>query len=64
MSAATAQLLEEFENLPLADKKEFSCIVLSKTAHFDYEELGDDELMSAASMVASLLDGEEDASSR
>ncbi len=64
MSTATAHLLEEFENLPPEDQREFSSIVLKKTALFDYDAPQDEELMSAASMMASFLDEEEDAAER
>ncbi len=64
MSTATAHLLQEFENLPPEDQREFSSIVLKKTARFDYEAPQDEEMISAASIMATFLDEEEDAAER
>ena len=61
MSTATAQLLEEFERLPIEAKREFSDAILHRTAHFDYDAPSDDELTSAAREVFGMLDREEDA---
>ena len=66
MSTATAQLLEEFEKLPLDAQREFSDAILHRTAHFDYDAPSDEELTVAARGVFAMLDREEggDAASR
>jgi hypothetical protein len=66
MSTVTAQLLEEFERLPIDAQREFSDAILHRTAHFDYDSPSDEELTAAARGVFTMLDREEeaDASSR
>ena len=66
MSTITAKLLEEFERLPIDAQKEFSDVILHRTARFDYDAPSDEELTAAAREVFTLLDREEeaDASSR
>ena len=66
MSIITAQLLEEFERLPIDAQKEFSDVILHRSAHFDYDAPSDEELTAVAREVFTMLDREEgeDASSR
>lgn len=61
MSTITAQLLEQFEKLPLEAQKEFSDAILHRTAHFDYNAPSDEELTAAAREVFGMLDREEEA---
>ncbi len=61
MSTETAQLLQEFEKLPLDQQKMFSDVVLHRTAHFDYDAPSDEELTAAAGEIFSMLDREEEA---
>ena len=66
MSTITAQLLEEFERLPIEAQREFSDAILHRTAHLDYDAPSAEELTAAAREVFAMLDREEeaDASSR
>jgi len=66
MSTIKAQLLEEFERHPIDAQREFSDVILHRTAHFDYDAPSDEELTGAAREVFAMLDHEEeaDASSR
>ena len=60
MSTVIAQLLEEFEKLPLDAQREFSAAILHRTAHFDYDAPSDEELTAAAREVFAMLDREEE----
>jgi hypothetical protein len=60
MSAATAHLLQEFEKLPLDQQREFSDVILHRTAQFDYDAPSDEKLTVAAREVFAMLDREED----
>ena len=60
MSTLTAQLLEQFEQLPADDQREFSRAILHRTAHLDYDAPSDDELTVAAREMFAMLDHEED----
>ena len=61
MSTLTAQLLEEFERLPIDAQREFSDAILHRAAHFDYDAPSDEELTGAAREVFAMLDREEEA---
>ncbi len=58
MSTATAHLLEEFERLSPGEQREFSRVILHRTAQLDYTASTGDELPAAASVFA-LHDKEE-----
>ncbi len=60
MSTETAHLLQEFEKLPVDQQREFSNVILRRTAHFDYDAPSDEELTAAAREVFAMLDREED----
>ena len=64
MSTATAQLLEEFERLSPGEQREFSRVILHRTAKLDYAAPTDEELTAAAASVFALHDKEEDAPPR
>ena len=64
MSAATAQLLEQFERLSAEEQREFSSVILQRTSQLDYGDISDDELTASARRMFALLDEEEDAASR
>ncbi len=64
MSTATAHLLEEFERLSPGEQREFSRVILHRTAQLDYAAPTDEELTAAAASVFALHDKEEDAPSR
>jgi len=59
MSTETANLLKQFDELPLQEQKELSDAILKRTAKFDYEEPSDEELTAAAGRVFEMLDREE-----
>ena len=59
MSTETANLLKQFDELPLQEQKELSNAILKRTAKFDYEEPLDEELTAAAGRVFEMLDREE-----
>jgi hypothetical protein len=58
MSTATAHLLEAFEQLSPGQQREFSRVILHRTAQLDYAAPADDELTAVASVFA-LCDKEE-----
>jgi hypothetical protein len=64
MSTATAHLLEEFEPLSPVEQREFSSVILHRTAQLDYAAPTDDELTAAAASVFALHDKEEDVPAR
>jgi hypothetical protein len=64
MSTATAHSLEEFERLSPGEQREFSRVILHRTAQLDYAAPTDDELTAAAASVFALHDKEEDAPAR
>ena len=64
MSTATAHLLEEFERLAPDEQREFSAVIVHRTAQFDYGDISDEELTVSASRMFALLDEEEDAQAR
>ena len=53
-----ARLLEEFERLPHDAQREFSDVILHRTAHFDYDDPSDEELTVAARAMFAVLDRE------
>jgi hypothetical protein len=61
MSTATADLLKEFDKLPVDAQREVSDAILHRTAQFDYDAPSDDELTAAAREVFAILDREEEA---
>ena len=60
MSTETTQLLQQFDKLPLQERKELSDAILHRAAQFDYEAPSDGELTAAAAQVFTMLDREED----
>lgn len=58
MSAATAHLLSEFDRLSPEEQREFSAILLRRTAQIDYGDITDEELTASAARVFEMLDGE------
>jgi hypothetical protein len=64
MSSATAQLLSEFDRLSPEEQREFSAILLRRTAQIDYGDITDEELTASAARVFEMLDGEEDGKTR
>jgi len=60
MSTATAQLLEQFEKLPIDEQREFSSAILQRVAHFEYDSPSDDELTTSAAAIFAMLDLEEE----
>jgi len=60
MSTATANLLQEFEKLPLDQQREFSQAILHRAAQFDYDAPSDEELTTAAREIFAMLDREEE----
>ena len=60
MSTETAQLLQQFDKLPLQERKELTDAILRRAAQFDYEAPSDEELTAAAAQVFTMLDREED----
>jgi hypothetical protein len=61
MSTATAHLLSEFDRLSPEEQREFSAILLRRTAQIDYGDITDEELTASAARVFEMLDAEEDA---
>jgi hypothetical protein len=61
MSAATAQLLEEFDRLPADEQREFSSVIVRRAAMLDYGDVTDEELTASAARMFAMLDAEEDA---
>ena len=61
MSSATAHLLSEFERLSPDEQREFSAIIVRRSAQIDYGEISDEELTASAASVFAILDAEEDA---
>jgi len=51
-------LLEEFEQLSPGEQKEFSRVILHRTAQLDYAAPTDEELTAAAASVFALHDKE------
>ncbi|MFN2507555.1 MAG: hypothetical protein ABR589_02145 [Chthoniobacterales bacterium] len=64
MSTATAQLIAEFERLSPEDQREFSAIIVRRTAQIDYGDVTTEELTASAAEVFAILDAEEDAQTR
>lgn len=64
MSTATEHLLSEFDRLSPEEKREFSTIVLRRTADIDFGDVTDEELMASAATVFAMLDAEEDGKAR
>lgn len=64
MSTATAHLLSEFDRLWPEEKREFSAIVLRRSADIDFGDITDQQLTAAAAPVSAMLDAEEDAKAR
>lgn len=64
MSTTTAQLLEEFDRLPPEEQREFSAVIVHRTAQFDYGDITDEELTASAARIFAMLDEEEDAQAR
>ena len=64
MSTATTHLLEEFDRLPPEDQREFSAVIVQRTAYLDHGEISDEELTASAARVFAMLDEEEDAQAR
>lgn len=64
VSTATAHLLSEFDRLSPDEQREFSTIVLRRTARLDYGDISDEELTASAATVFAMLDAEEDAQTR
>ena len=64
MSTTTAHLLEEFDRLPPEEQREFSAVIVHRTAQFDYGDVTDEELTASAARIFSILDEEEDAPAR
>jgi hypothetical protein len=65
MSTATAQLLAEFERLSPDEQREFSTIIVRRTALLDdYGDVTDEELTASAGRIFAMLDEEEDAQTR
>lgn len=54
-------LLDEFERLSPSEQREFSAVIVHRTAQLDYGEVFDEELTISAARVFALLDEEEDA---
>jgi hypothetical protein len=59
MSNAAAELLKQFERLPVEAQREFSAAILRRSAHFDCGIPTEAELTTAAQAVFSMLDREE-----
>jgi hypothetical protein len=55
MSTATAHLLSEFDRLSPEEKREFSAIVLRRTADIDFGDVTDEELIASAATVFATL---------
>lgn len=64
MSTATAHLLSEFERLSPEEQREFSAILLRRTAQIDYGDITDEELTASAGRIFEMLDAEENAKAR
>ena len=64
MSTSTAHLIEEFERLSLDEQREFSAIIVRRSAQLDYGDITDEELTVSAGRVFAMLDEEEDAKAR
>ena len=64
MSTSTAHLIEEFDRLSPDEQREFSAIIVRRSAHLDYGEITDEELTVSAGRVFAMLDEEEDAQAR
>jgi hypothetical protein len=56
MSAAAAHLLSEFDRLSPEEQREFSDIVLRRTADIDFGDITDEELTASATTVFAMLD--------
>jgi hypothetical protein len=59
MSTATAHLLSEFDRLSPEEQREFSAILLRRTAQIDDGDITDEELTASAARVFEILDAEE-----
>ena len=57
-------LLSEFDRLSPEEQREFSAILLRRTAQIDYGDITDEELTASAARVFEMLDAEEDAKAR
>jgi hypothetical protein len=64
MSTATAHLLSEFDRLSPEEQREFSAILLRRTAQIDYGDITDEELTASTARVFEMLDAEEDGKAR
>ncbi len=64
MSTSTAHLLEEFERLSPDEQREFSAVIVHRTAQLEYGDITDEELTASAARVFAMLDEEEDAKAR
>lgn len=59
MSSATAQLLAQYETLPVSEKQEFVNALLRRMPPLDSGVLEDEELAVAGDQIAAMLDKEE-----
>ena len=64
MGTGTAHLLSEFDRLPPEEQREFSAIIIRRTAQIDYGDITDEEMTASAAEVFAMLDAEEDAQAR
>lgn len=64
MGTGTAHLLSEFDRLPPDEQREFSAIIIRRTAQVDYGDVADLEMTASAAAVFAMLDAEEDAQAR
>jgi hypothetical protein len=64
MGTGTAHLLSEFDRLPPDEQREFSAIIIRRTAQIDYGDITDEEMTASAAKVFAMLDAEEDAHAR
>lgn len=59
MSASAKNLLESFDRLPEAEKREVASEILRRTVNFDLPALSDDELVQSAEQLFLELDRRE-----
>ena len=59
MSSRTAQLLDQFDALPEAEKRAFTAEFFRRVVPFDSGPLEDEETARAADQLFALLDAEE-----
>ena len=59
MTKSVEQLLQSFEQLPDAEKRELACEIIKRSLTLDLPELSDETLLLAADQLFQQLDKEE-----